>query len=211
MLNRNRSGRRRRLLRTLAVILVAFALWRLTGPGLAIVRSDSLAPVLQPGDVVWVGRTRGLPPRGSVVLIEAPVSDDAWLPARLLDAMRERLSGGERAAAEQADAPDAMVPRIVAALPGDRVSWNDRSISIRTDSGELIRHAPRPVHPDLSQAVRRRRVPDDRLFLIGMGPGLIDSRIAGPLPASTVRRMVRRIVWPAERRGLVEPVGGSGP
>lgn len=217
MADRSRGATRRRLVRALVFLTLSFLLWRMVGPGLMIVRSDSLSPVLEVGDVVWIGRLRGEPRRGQVVTARATVRQSGFQPIQRLLELRSRLGGGPEpagdrrpdGATESAAVPDRFVLRMIVAVPGDRVSWTDRTVSVRDADDTLHRYDARPIHPELRQPLRQRTVRTDEVFLLGLAPGLVDSRVLGPQPADTMRQSVRRILWPADRRGPIPLWSGS--
>lgn len=198
MADRSRRRSARRTLRWVALPVAIALVWRLAGPGIVLVRDDSLAPFLVEGDVVFARPVRDVPPRGTIVLV-SPV----FAPAgTILDHLR--LSSEESFESRQ----DRLVPRIVAAVPGDDVTWTEGSIvSAGSDRDDgLFRVDPAPLHRLIVQNPRRISVGEDDLFLTSLGAGRFDSRVLGSRPAADVRYRVTRILWPADRRRPLPPI-----
>lgn len=196
MADRSRRGAARRMIQFLVLALVVFGGWRAVGPGVVVVRTSHVAPVLSDGDIVWARRRVPELRRGSVVLVRSPAPGPV---ARLVD--RLRSVGSESAGPDRV--PDRLVPRIVAAVPGDVVTWRYGSVVVRTPGNELLRLTPEAVHPALPGAERARRVPEDSVFLVALSGGVTDGRVLGPQQATDIRYQVSRVLWPRENRGPV--------
>ena len=190
---RQQSRRRRRLVLLIAVI--AFFVWRLIGPGIAIVRTTSLEPMLQSGDVVRMARSGSPVERGDTVLWRPPGG-----PRRFdfLQIVRGRLANS-RTDGGVTTRQLRFVPRIVVATAGDQVSWNDRNVTVRRD-GDVRRYTLPPLQARLVSPVRQLRLQAGELFLVALQPGRIDSRIIGPVSSDTILFFITRIMWPANRR-----------
>ena len=160
-----------------------------------------MPPLFENGDVVVLRPARRSVERGSIVAVRNPFPEDV---APLADGI-ERIRGG----AERRDTVplhDRDVLRVVAALPGDRVTWDHAYIVVRTGAGGLYRLSGGAVHGAVEYEQRHTTVPEGRIFLIALDSGRIDSRIAGPVPLHSIRRRVTRIVWPRDRRGSIAPL-----
>ncbi|MFW5828551.1 MAG: S26 family signal peptidase, partial [Alkalispirochaeta sp.] len=193
--DRSRRRRARHTIRVLLLTIVVFGVWRLLGPGVAIVRDSSLAPILREGDIIWVRPARGDMELGAVVLVspaftEPSTSDDA-------------ASGTSRAR------PDALVPRIIAGMPGDEITWTDTVVSAVRPTQEPFRLSPGELHPLARQAERSVVVEDETVFIVSLSGGMIDSRLMGPRPEDVLHYQVRRIIWPRDRRGVIPPVASD--
>lgn len=198
MADRSRRRSVRKTLTWIALPIVIAVVWRLAGPGIVIIRNDSVAPFLVTGDVVLARPSRGVPPRGAIVLAPPIFAPSGTILDRL------RITAEESIEARQ----DRLVPRIVAALPGDDVTWSESSIVAAGGSaGEVVyRVNPETLHQMITQDTRRLALGGEELFLTTLGEGRFDSRILGPVPAGTVRYRVTRILWPADRRRPIPPV-----
>lgn len=186
---RKRKSRRRWLTRGIFLVTVA-VVWRLIGPGIAVVRNSSVSPALQPGDIVLLERPRrGIAP-GDVVISRLPISSHP-----LMD-----LLPGEKGALEASS----RAPRIVVASGADFVAWTDRRVTVRTSRGDGSAYVFSPLHSRLTRPTRQRSLTQSELFLVALEPGRIDSRVIGPVDRSYVSFRVSRIIWPADRRAIVD-------
>ncbi len=192
MADRSRRRRARHTIRVLLLTLLVFGVWRLLGPGVAVVRDSSLAPILQDGDIVWVRPARGDVALGSVVLVSP--------------ALAERSNADDSASATSRARPDALVPRIVAGTPGDEITWTDTLVSATRPTQELFRLSLGELHPMVRSAERSVVVADEAVFTVSLAGGMIDSRLVGPRPEASLRYQVRRIIWPRDRRGVITQV-----
>ncbi len=221
MADRSRRHGVRQVSRLLVLTVAIFVLGRVLGPGVAVVRDGSLAPILESGDIVWVRPARGEVDRGSVVLVVPYLSRSSGiLPDSFgfgFDGSRETDERQERDA-DRPDTPDdpsppaasprsdALVPRIVAGRSGDDMTWTDSSVVSTAPDGTRFRLSPNILHPLLRPVERSATVPEESLFTVSLSGGMIDSRLIGPRPDGEVRYQVRRIMWPRERRGVLQPV-----
>jgi len=198
---RQKNRRRRRLIALLA--LAVFSVWRFSGPGIAVIRTASLEPMLRSGDVVFMARTRSRVAAGDTVSWRPPGGGRRFGLSAIID----RFSDGTRdddpaGVGGPVQEHPVSVPRIVIASAGDQVSWNDRNVTVH--SGEQTRrYTFSPLHSRLTSAVRQVRLRPDELFVVSLEPGRIDSRIVGPVDVNTVRFRITRIMWPANRRNRV--------
>lgn len=192
---RKRRFRRRSLYRVLFFALVV-ALWQWRGPSVALVRSEALAPLLQPGDVVLILPARNGFSPGDVVLSDLPLSEGKL--ASLLGNRGDDKDQGERRLVYPTD-----VPRIVVAVAEDFVAWSDRRVVVRRED---IResYALLPIDPRLTQSTRQRDLQAEEVFLVTLRPGYADSRILGPVTTDTIRYKTTRILWPANRRTTLD-------
>ncbi|MFW5642599.1 MAG: S26 family signal peptidase [Alkalispirochaeta sp.] len=231
-----RSKNRKRWSFRIALLIAAYIVIRAFGPGAALVRTTSLEPLLQPGDVVFTTRGFDQLSPGDVVTVPVPPEPDGptqrliksvtgWVGTR-----SERVSRDEGSATPDAvdesgtdssppatptdsgtvagrfDSEDlrqpARVPRLVAAIPGEQVTWSDSVITVRGDTG-IRRYSLDPVHGSLSAPIRQVRLASDEVFLVALAPGRIDSRVLGPIRIGEISSVVRRIAWPRERRAVL--------
>lgn len=219
MADRSRRHGVRRVSRLLLLTVAVFALGRVLGPSVAVVRDGSLAPILESGDIVWVRPVRGEVDRGSVVLVVPYLSRSSGiLPDSFgfgFDGNRETDEPDERdqdrsdTSQDPPAAPprsDALVPRIVAGRSGDDMTWTDSSVVSIGSDGTRFRLSPEILHPLLRPVERSVTVPEESMFTVSLSGGMIDSRLIGPRPEGEVRYQVRRIMWPRERRGVLLPV-----
>ncbi|MCG8480251.1 MAG: S26 family signal peptidase, partial [Spirochaetales bacterium] len=175
MARRPSRRRLRRIARFFLVVLVSFVAWRLLGATTATIREGAVSPLFENGDVVVLRPARRSVERGSIVAVRNPFPGDV---APLADGI-ERIRGG----AQRRDAVplhDRDVLRVVAALPGDRVTWDHAYIVVRTSEGGLYRLSGGAVHDAVEYEQRHTTVPEGHIFLIALDSGRIDSRIAGP-------------------------------
>ena len=207
MADRSRSRRVRRAIRLLLVVIVVFAALRAVGPGVVAVRDSAVVPSLQEGDIVWVRPMRGPMVRGTVVLARAPVVRTGFT---LLERITESRENDGEQVPERADR---LVTRVVAAVPGDRVTWSQTAVTARPpDDTAVFRLAPAALHHALEQPVRNVTVADGEVFLVGISRGgAIDSRVTGPVSRDQIRYRVVRVLWPAERRGVVTRIRSAQP
>lgn len=221
MADRSRRHGVRQVSRLLVLTVAVFALGRVLGPSVAVIRDGSLAPILESGDIVWVRPVRGEVDRGSVVLVTPYLSRPSGI---LPDAFGFGFDGSRRMGEpterdpDRSDTPDdpsspaapprsdALVPRIVAGRSGDDMTWTDSSVVSIGSDGTRFRLAPNILHPLLRPVERSATVPEESLFTVSLSGGMIDSRLIGPRPDGEVRYQVRRIMWPRERRGVLQPV-----
>lgn len=201
MADRSRRRTARNTLRWIALPVAVALVWRLAGPGILIVRDDALAPFLVAGDVVLARPSRNVPPRGTIVLVPPVFAPSGTILDHLRLPAEESVEGRQ----------DRLVPRIVAAVPGDDVTWTEGSIvAARPDSGGVVyRIAPASLHRMITQDRRRLSIGEEQLFLTTLEAGRFDSRVLGPRPAQTVRYRVTRILWPADRRRPLPPVSSG--
>ncbi|MFW5694295.1 MAG: S26 family signal peptidase [Alkalispirochaeta sp.] len=203
MADRSRRHRARHAIRVLVLTIAVFGMWRFLGPGVAVVRDDSLSPILETGDIVWIKPAREAVETGLVVLVPPNVSGTSNSNAADSgDAPTPQPSGSR---------PDALVPRIIAGTAGDRVTWTDTSVSIEQSDGGRFSLAPAGLHPMVGYAERSVTVDEDSVFTVSLSGGMIDSRGVGPRPVRAVRYHVRRIIWPRERRGPISLVESGAP
>ncbi|MFP4153668.1 MAG: S26 family signal peptidase, partial [Alkalispirochaeta sp.] len=231
-----RSKNRKRWSFRVALLLAAFIVIRAFGPGAALVRTTSLEPLLQPGDVVFTARGFDQLSPGDVVTVPAPPEPDGptrrliesvtgWVGSRSERVSRDEESGttdaveqsgadsspqatsndsgtvAERTGPEDLRQPP-RVPRLVAAIPGEQVTWSDSVITVRGDTG-IRRYSLDPIHGKLSAPIRQARLASDEVFLLALAPGRIDSRVLGPIGIEEISSVVRRIAWPRERRAVL--------
>ncbi|MFW6228538.1 MAG: S26 family signal peptidase [Alkalispirochaeta sp.] len=222
-----RSKNRKRWSFRVALLLAAFIVIRAFGPGAALVRTTSLEPLLQPGDVVFTTRGFDQLSPGDVVTVPIPPEPDGptrrliesvtgWVGARSRRVSRDEGSATPDAVDESGtdsgtvtgrlDSEDlrqpARVPRLVAAISGEQVTWNDSVITVRGDTG-IRRYSLDPIHGSLSAPIRQARLASDEVFLLALAPGRIDSRVLGPIGIEEISSVVRRIAWPRERRAVL--------
>ncbi|MDA3950184.1 MAG: S26 family signal peptidase [Spirochaeta sp.] len=194
---RRQQNRRRRRLVFLVGVVVFFVV-RLVGPGTAIVRTTSLEPMLQSGDVVRVTRPGSQLDRGDTVSWRPPGGTRRFGPFQMIRSPLSNAPEDKNAITGQPRS----VPRIVAATADDQVSWDDRNVTVRSD-GEVRRYALPPLHARLVSPVRQVRLQPGEIFVVALQPGRIDSRVIGPVDADTVLFRITRIMWPANRRAAV--------
>lgn len=193
-----RQQRRRRRVFRLVLVLAVILTWRFFGPGIAVIRTEALQPLFQFGDIVWTSPRRVAVERGDTVSVGLPFGSPYSL--RRLGRLIPWIGDDKPTTVEQ----PRFAPRIVVAVAGDRVTWNDRLIVVRTQRDTVSRYAFPPVHPRLTQPTRQRRVPPDSVFVVALQPGRIDSRVLGPISTQEVGRRFTRILLPANRRRLVD-------
>ncbi|MEX2442243.1 MAG: hypothetical protein WD492_01460 [Alkalispirochaeta sp.] len=210
MADRSRHRGARYAFRVLLLTVAVFVLWRFLGPSVAVVRDGSLAPILEDGDIVWIRPAGGKLVPGTVVLMAPHFSSSSSTLSRILNGTEsdeeEPDSVEDDSSATPSERPDALVPRIVAGLPGDEVTWTDTSVAVVRSDGNRFHVSPRYLHPLLAHAERSVVIPENSLFTISLSGGMIDSRVIGPRPTSALRYEVGRIVWPRERRGVLSPI-----
>lgn len=199
------------LLLTVAVLILG----RLLGPGVAVVRDATLSPILENGDIVWVRPVRGNVDRGTVVLVVPHFSRSTGLLPNPFtfngnSSTENEIEDDQPANPEETSpAParsDAVVPRIVAGLSGDDMTWTDSLVSSIASDGTRFQLSLEVLHPLLRPVERTATVPENSVFTVSLTAGMIDSRLIGPRPNQKVRYQVRRIIWPRERRGVLLPV-----
>lgn len=194
MSDRARRRRRRVFLSYLVFTVAVFLGFRHLGPAVITIRSDALAPVLQNGDTVLARRNTKTLERGSTVLVRAPLQTGSRF-GDLVRGLRARRAGDEFASSVGRP-----VVRIVVGLPGEQVQWDHRIISAGTASFDLVF-----LHPDLPSPESVLQLGPDEYFLLSVQPGRADSRVVGPIAASEILFRVQSIIFPAYRRGVIEP------
>ncbi len=193
-----KAQRRRRLVRRTILFILAVFVWRFFGPGNALIDTSSLSPLLEKGDVVFVRPVRSLPSRYTVLFVSPLLQEKSIFQEldHVIDTIRNP-NGSE-------PLQPFRVPRIVIAREGDQVTWNDRTVTVR--SGERVEtHRLAPLHQDLTFPVRQTRLLDGELFLVSVQPGRIDSRFTGPVPMRGRTFRVARIIWPMGRNKRLTP------
>ena len=183
-------SRRRNLRRTFRFLLLAGAValgFRIWGPSIVIIRDRSVAPAAEAGDIVLAAPERNGFHRGDIVLVEPVVASRA----------------------DDGKPRDRLVIRIVVGLPGDTVTWSDAAVRVRR-GGELVYSInPESLLPTTATGTRQSTVRDDYLFLVSPAAGRFDSRVLGPVRSSLARYHLRRVLWPANRRGAISAVPSS--
>ncbi len=200
MARRPSRRRVRRVLRFFLVAFASFAAWGLLGVTVATVGEGAVPPLFETGDLVTLRSARRSVYRGSIVMARNPFPDET---APFADVTR-RIWGGTQGDETAPLYHDRDVLRVVAALPGDRVTWDHARIVVRTSEGGLYRLEGGIIHTVVEYEQRQTTVPEGYVFLVALDSGRIDSRITGPVPMRSIRRRVERIVWPRDRRRPVE-------
>lgn len=196
-----RRGRVRQLFLLALIGAAVFVFARATLPHLVRIRGDATAPVVSSGDWVVARATRSALRHGDVVLIAPPILDGTG-PGRLLSRL-SALTGGRIGTARPLDE---RTLRIVAGLPGDRVTFSDVLVTVATSDGSVHSWNRAPLgivarDPTLRSLI----VPDGRLFLVATTAGYADSRETGVVPLASARARVVSILWPADRRASLRP------
>lgn len=161
-----------------------------------------MSPLFETGDIVVLRPARRGAERGSIVTVSNPFPEGR---ASVGEAI-ERIRGGAEPNGTAPMHRGRDVLRVVAALPGDRVTWDHAHLVVRTSEGGLYRLRGGSIHDAVEYEQRHTTVPSGHVFLIALDSGRIDSRIAGPVPEHAIRRRVTRIVWPRDRRRSVAPL-----
>jgi len=197
-----RHKTRKRWIIRITLLVIAYLVMRTVGPGVALVRTDSLVPLVRPGDVVLTRRGADELDPGDVVTVSVPPGNSRGL-RYLFESIRERLeTRGDQPSDETAMRQPRRVPRVVIGLPGEQVTWDDTQVTVRGAAG-VRRYTFEPIHPDISAPTRQLRLSPDEVFLVALTPGRIDSRVIGPIGSGEISSVFRRIVWPRERRAVV--------
>lgn len=177
------------------MIAVTVAAVRLVGPAVFSVRGDGLSPFVTEGDLLFARRLRSTPDRGAIVLINNFSPSRSVLP----EALRRRIAARRNRLIEEAE-PSRTVPRMVAAVPGDTVRFDQSGAIVIGEDGYVHRYPLGSLNELLLSELSPLRVGEEEVFLIATGAGYVDSRIIGPIPEDDVRFVVTAILWPAERR-----------
>ncbi len=151
-----------------------------------------MEPLLQTGDIVLARRVRNGIPRGAVVVTNAPLRTGFALIPRL-----RALINREDAVPVPVGRP---VPRIVLGLPGETVAWDHSGVTVGGRRYETLM-----LHEDLPLDEEVLELGEEEFFLLSLQPGRADSRIIGPVSRNALRFRVQSIVWPGDRRGVLDP------
>lgn len=193
---RHRASASGRLLREALVLIgtamiIAFVIKTFVAQAFYI-PSGSMLPQLQIGDRVVVSKLAYRlhdPNRGDIVVFDAPnqldVADDRPLPGRIVKGFLESIGLSTPSTEEY-------IKRVIG-LPGERVEGRDGRVYV--NGRELVE--PYLPQGPTTRDFDARILGDDELFVMGDNrENSADSRIFGPIKASTVvgRAFVR--VWP---------------
>ena len=98
------------------------------------------------------------------------------------------------------------VLRVVLGLPGDQVHWGGAADVVKSSrDGQTYRYTLPVLHHLLDQDEETILLEDGWFFLVALQPGRADSRATGAVPAAAIHFRVQSIIWPRERRGLLDP------
>ena len=163
---------------TFIAIVVVFGILRPFVLGTAIIPSDSMSPTLHEGDQVIVNKIiykYTEPAYGDVIVFKAP----------------PRISSGKEG--------DDYIKRIVG-LPGDLLEIKDHTLY---RNGEPV-DEPFIKEP-MKDAMWPRIVPNGKIFVMGDNRNnSFDSRDWGPFDQNLIIGRVKMIIWPPNRRELIQ-------
>lgn len=185
-------------------MLLVFLLYRTYGPALVTITGDSFSPIVREGDVVLARRDTRKMDRGAIVLVEAPVELRAPLreiPGRLLESLFRRPPLHRGPGDDRTAVVGRPVIRLILGLPGETVSLEGAEIRVG-ESG----FTTAVLHDELPLRQQAWNLGPDEFFLIALHPGRVDSRVIGPVSRSKILFRVQSIVWPRERRRVLEGI-----
>lgn len=167
--------------------------------GAVVVPSRSMCDTVIPGDMVMVSKL--VVPR----TVSVPLPFMEGVCAFTLPPLRSIRIGDVLVARPPADVVlraggrTTYIVKRCAGLPGDTLIFDRASLLVNGLHFRLPRHAAQAIAPRVylrNGACDTLVVPDDAYFLLGDNPGeSVDSRVWGPVPASSIVGVAAMIAW----------------